>query len=240
MKRVLIIFYWIVSILLLAFVLISFGYRFMESLFIATLFLPGALAVKYIFPKILSADKSKNVANAIYVTIGVIIAEILLFFIAHWCVLQFRAGDLATFGTDYGGPPEIMYNPAFIAIMIAALALGNYFFEKWLYGKYPSEEKPVNFLSERKPISLARDEILYVESNDSVTTVYAAQSRSFKNKTPISQWEDFLGEGFLRIHRSYLVNIGHITGHDSESVTIDDGTELPVSRKYRDAVKHLI
>lgn len=238
MKNTLIISYWIVSILLLAFVLVSLGYRFMESLFIAVLFLPGALAVKFIFPKISFADKTKGTVNAVYVTTGVIIAEILLFFIAHWCVLQMRAGSLATFGNDSNEPPEVMYNPAFIAIMIAALSLGNYYFEKWVGRRYPSEEKPVTFLSDRKPVSLMREEILYVESNDSVTLVYATEGRSFKNKTPISQWEDYLGEGFIRIHRSYLVNEGHISDHGADSVTVDN-TELPVSRKYRDVVKWL-
>ena len=45
MKRFLIISYWVVSILLVAVVLTSIGYRFLEALFIGSMFLPGALAV---------------------------------------------------------------------------------------------------------------------------------------------------------------------------------------------------
>ena len=44
MKRLLIISYWIVSILLVALVLTSVGYQFLEALFIGSMFLPGALA----------------------------------------------------------------------------------------------------------------------------------------------------------------------------------------------------
>ena len=237
MKYLLTISYWILSILLVAFVLVSFGYRFMESLFIASLFLPGALAVKFLFPKLSFKDKMKGILNASYITLGVIVLEVLMFILAHWCVSRIRLGSFSDYKHDWM-QPSIMYNPVFIAIIIAALSVGCYFFEKWLDKRYPSEEKPVTFLSDRKQVSLMRNEILYIESNDSITTVYATQDRSFKNKTPISQWENYLGEGYLRIHRSYLVNIDYITDHNIDSVIID-GTELPVSRKYRGSVKSL-
>ena len=119
--------------------------------------------------------------------------------------------------------------------MISALAVGNYFFEKWLEKRYPTEKKPVTFLSERKSVSLMTDEILFVESNDAVTTVVATEDRHFRNKTPISQWESILGEGFNRIHRTYLVNNAHIESFDKDSVLVG-GYELPVSRKYLKAV----
>ena len=237
MKYTLIISYWILSILLVAFVLVSFGYRFMESLFIASLFLPGALAVRFLFPKLSFKDKTMGILNASYITLGVIVLEVLMFILAHWCVSRIRLGSFSDYNHDWM-QPSIMYNPVFIAIIIAALSVGCFFFEKWLDKRYPSEEKPVTFLSDRKQISLMRNEILYIESNDSITTVYATQGRSFKNKTPISQWENYLGEGYLRIHRSYLVNIDYITDHNIDSVIID-GTELPVSRKYRGSVKSL-
>lgn len=49
MKRLLVISYWILSILLVAICLSSLGYRFLETLFIGMMFLPGALAAKYSF-----------------------------------------------------------------------------------------------------------------------------------------------------------------------------------------------
>ncbi|MDO5443028.1 MAG: LytTR family DNA-binding domain-containing protein [Bacteroidia bacterium] len=238
MKNALIISYWIVSILLLAIVQVSFGYQFMESIFIAALYLPGALTVKYFFPKISFKDKTKGFLNAIYITSGVIIAEILLFIIAHRYVVLSRVGDFTELDYDAPDLPHMISNPVFIAIMIAALSVGNYFFEKWLCHKFPSEEKPVTFHSDRKQVSLMRSEILYIESNDSVTTVFATQERAFRNTTPISQWEGVLGEGFMRIHRSFLVNTEHISGHSHESITIN-GIELPVSRKYKESVKSL-
>lgn len=49
MKRLLVISYWILSILLVAICLSSLGYRFLETLFIGMMFLPGALAANYSF-----------------------------------------------------------------------------------------------------------------------------------------------------------------------------------------------
>lgn len=109
-------------------------HKALESLFIATLFLPGAVAVKFMFPKISFIDKAKGIVNTIYVTAGIIIVEILLFSIAHCCVTMIRDGNF----WHLNERPEIMYNPVFISIMIGALSVGNYFFEQWLDKKLPS------------------------------------------------------------------------------------------------------
>ena len=221
--------------MLLASVLVSLGYLFMESILIASLFLPGAIAAKYLFPKVSFSDRKKGILNASYIMAGIIITEILLFFLAHWYLSLVRSGAR---WYDWPELPRLMYNPIFISIMIAALSVGNYYFGLWLERKFPSEEKPVTFLSDRKQISLMRDEILYIESNDSITTVYATDGRAFRNKTAISQWEEFLGQGFLRIHRSYLINVGHVREYHNDYLDVE-GIELPISRKYRDSVKSL-
>ena len=229
MKKVLSISFWFAAILLVAAVMTSLRYRFAESVFIGTLFLPGALAVKYFYPKVSFADRASGIKDTAFITIGIILGEIILFLMAHY-LLQVMRDDSWNF---YAWPdlPDLLLNPVFIAIMISSLAVGNYFFEKWLEKRYPSEKKPVTFLSERKSVSLMTDEILFVESNDAVTTVVATGDRHFRNKTPISQWEAILGEGFIRIHRAYLVNGTHIESLDKDSVIVG-GCELPVSRKY--------
>ena len=229
MKKMLSISFWLAAILLVAAVMTSLRYRFAESVFIGTLFLPGALAVKYSYPKVSFADRASGIKDTAFITIGIVLGEIMLFMMAHF-VLQVMRDDSWNF---YAWPdlPDLLLNPVFIAIMISGLAVGNYFFEKWLEKRYPSEKKPVTFLSERKSVSLMTDEILFVESNDAVTTVVATEDRHFRNKTPISQWEAILGEGFIRIHRAYLVNNSHIESFDKDSVLVE-GYELPVSRKY--------
>ena len=228
MKRSLIISYWIVSILLVAIVLTSVGYAFPESLFIGSMFLPGALAAKYFFPK------ARGVKDTVFLVLGILMAEILLFLVAHYIILTFR-GNLPLPMWDWPDLPLILTNPVFIALILTTLAAGSYFFESWLDRKRPTKPAPITFTSDRKPVTLPLEEILYVESNDDITTVIATGDRRFRNKTPISQWEAILKPHFLRIHRSYLVNKEAITRVDGDLLYVND-IELPVSRKYKDHV----
>jgi len=45
-----------------------------------------------------------------------------------------------------------------------------------------------------------------------------------------------LGHNFLRIHRSYVVNIDNVTGFDSENIILGEKT-LPIGRSHRDEIK---
>ena len=174
MKRFLIISYWIVSILLVAVVLTSLGYGFLEALFIGSMFLPGALAAKYFFPKV------KGVKDTVFLILGILAGEMLLFLVAHFSIITFR-GNLPGPVMEWPDIPHILTNPVFIAIILTALAAGSYFFESWLDWKRPTKPVPITFTSDRKPVTLPLEEILYVESNDDITTVIATGDRRFRN-----------------------------------------------------------
>lgn len=230
MQRLLVISYWVVSVLLVSLVLTSLGYHFLEAVFVGTMFLPGALMAKYFFPKVDFKERRTAIRNTVYIVLGILIAEVLLFLVAHYYIMNLRAEQ-----QQMNDIPQLLTNPAFIAIILTALATGSHFFEAWLERKHPASPAPITFTSERKPITLSIEEILYVESNDDVTTVMATGGRSFRNITPISRWEAILKPHFIRIHRSYLVNKAAITDIDVDILLIGE-TQLPISRKYKDEV----
>ena len=234
MKRTLVISYWVLSILLVAVILSSLGYRFMEAVFISTMFLPGALAAKFFFPKVDFRNRKAGVKDTIFIVLGILVAEVFLFLVTHFDILRDRENVV-----DWIGLPDILTNPVFIALILTVLAAGSYFFERWLDRIRPTAPAPITFTSDRKPVTLPLGEILYVESNDATTTVVATDDRRFKNITPISQWEAILSPHFLRIHRSYLVNKAAITRVDGDLLYVND-IELPISRKYKDAVENEI
>ena len=234
MKRLLVISYWVLSILLVAVILSSLGYRFMEAVFIGTVFLPGALAAKYFFPKVDFRNRKAGIRDTVFIVLGILVAEVFLFLMTHYYIMRYRENM-----DEWTALPDILTNPVFIAVIITALAAGSYFFERWLDRKRPTAPAPITFTSDRKPVTLPLSEILYVESNDATTTVVATGDRRFKNITPISQWEAILKPHFLRIHRSYLVNKDAVTRVDGDLLYVDD-IELPVSRKYKEAVVNQI
>lgn len=234
MKRLLVISYWIISVLLVAFVLVSLGYSFPEALFVGTLFLPGALAAKFFFPKVCFKKRGAGIKDAVFIVLGILVGEILLLLVAHYYITLLREGHHV--------PPQLMpdiphllTNPVFIAIILTALAAGAYLFESWLDRRHPDQPGPVTFISDRKPVTLSQDELLYIESNDDATSVVARNGRRFKNYTPISHWEANLSPHFIRIHRAFLVNRAAITRVDVDFLYLGD-IQLPISRKYKDAV----
>lgn len=234
MKIFLTISFWIAAVSFTAAVFVSFGYSYAESFMISTLFLPGALAVNFFFPTVSFRDKAAGIKNVAVIILAVIVAEILLMIVVNMIIWRIREW----FNIAYTPPADVLTNPFFIAIITAVLAFGGFFFEKWLDNVFPTVRGPVTFLSERKAISLDIQEILFVESNDSITIVYATGNRQYRNTTSISQWGMTLGNDFIRIHRSYLVNKSFIDAVEYDGVTIG-GYELPVSRKYKDSVLQL-
>ena len=85
-------------------------------------------------------------------------------------------------------------------------------------------------------MTLPLAEIAYVESNDTEVRIVTLSGEAYRNRTGIGQWENLLGEDFLRIHRSYLINVNSASIVSPDLVSVC-GTELPVSRKYKETVK---
>ncbi len=228
--------YWIAAVIMTSCILTSLGYKFSEALFIGTTFLPGAMAVRYFYPKAVSDDPGNSMKNLIFLSLGIIVSQIFIVLLAH-ILINILRDDVRHFYFSQE-LPEILMNPIFIAVITVIISVGYHFMEQWLKNKYPHSQSSITFLSDRRPITLKIDEILYVESNDSVTTVYASENRRYKNKTSISKWEANLGRRFVRIHRSYLVNKSTLKNMDSDTVYIGE-KELPISRKYRRLVKNI-
>lgn len=84
---------------------------------------------------------------------------------------------------------------------------------------------------ERVDIPLA--EILYIESQLRTVEIHLQSGNFHRCYRSISELEAQLEEqGFLRIHRSYLVNMGKLKRFQSKGAVLTDGTELPVSTQH--------
>ena len=220
--------YWIAAVLTIALILPSLGYSFALGMLMASLFLPGTFIVKYLLPKILKEEGKKKIANAVFLFIAVAIIEFLIIVSVHlW---------ISDSSLPYPSIAGVLVNPMFVTIIITLLSIGDHFLSKWLKEKCPIEDSQITFISDRHRISLMPDEIIYIESNDREVTVFATEDRTYRNKTGISQWENILGDNFIRIHRSYIVNRASITSIDKDFICISE-IELPISRKYYKAVQ---
>ncbi len=68
------------------------------------------------------------------------------------------------------------------------------------------------------------------------STVLSAGGRTYDLSVSISEVEKTLGDGFLRCHRSYIVNLRYVRAVSGDRLTLDDGTKIPVARSMKKTV----
>ena len=236
MKKILpIVVYWIVAMLVTALILLSLDYHLWQALIMSLTFLPSAMALSFFLPKVdRHRGRRQRILDTIYIVLGVMAMAFMLIYLFQMAVFY----SVGPYGYREWELPSMLGNPVFIAAILALLAYGNYLLMKWLEERYPST-RPITFNSEHRKVSLKKEDILYVESRDSEVWVMAKDGQSYRNRNGISQWENLLGEGFLRIHRAFLVNVSHATLSTPDTVLVD-GKELPVSRKNKETVKAVL
>jgi DNA-binding LytR/AlgR family response regulator len=87
---------------------------------------------------------------------------------------------------------------------------------------------------------IRRDDVRYVQAQGDYARLHTEEA-SYLVRVPMSdlerQWAD---AGFVRVHRSYLVSLAHLSrirlGSDHPSVTVGQA-ELPVSRRLLPALR---
>lgn len=80
--------------------------------------------------------------------------------------------------------------------------------------------------------------ISLLEANNNYTTIYT-ESDKFIYSTVLKKMEEKLpSAGFLRVHRSYVINVNSVSGFEGNMLFIGE-KKIPVSKQYRDLVFNL-
>lgn len=80
-------------------------------------------------------------------------------------------------------------------------------------------------------VRIDRRRILYLESRLRMLRLVTERGEhSFYASLEDAQRQ--LGEGFLRCHKSFLVNLEKVERFSREQIVLEDGTHIPVSRSY--------
>ena len=100
--------------------------------------------------------------------------------------------------------------------------------------------KAIFFDTDGGSIRLLTDEIIYVESFDHFLEIQTTQLKHTV-KIPLREIESKLTSGFIRCHRSYIVNMRFIKKITRTEVTLDSGKAIPLSRRlYTDVNKAML
>ena len=243
MRTIITINYWILSVLIVALIIMfAADVQFTRALFIGMMFLPGALAAKFMLPSVSFKKKGEGIRNVIYICLAILILEYLLLIVSYSFILE--PGVRMINGINVQNPLWFpsntgLMNPLVIAVIVSALAIGGSLIDRWLTRNHPEMESPITFCSDRKRVSLLPSQMLYIESCDTEVYIHTTDGRKLRNKTGISQWESALGYPFVRIHRAFLVNSNHVKSYNQDTVKVGEES-LPVSRKYQKGLKDIL
>lgn len=86
---------------------------------------------------------------------------------------------------------------------------------------------------------ISLEQIHYLKADGSYTRFVTADKEYTLSGNLNTISEKINNPSFIRIHRSYIVNVNSITGVDNNYVFIDTET-LPISRSYKEAVNRVI
>ncbi len=75
------------------------------------------------------------------------------------------------------------------------------------------------------------DEITYLKNDHVYIEVHTA-GRSYLTRSNMSEYLEKMPGNFLRIHRSYAINIDHLTQIEGDEVIIGD-TRIPIAKSYK-------
>ena len=103
------------------------------------------------------------------------------------------------------------------------------------------EDRFLYVKSEYKFVRIMFDDIVYIEGlNDYVKIRLSSSQKSVSCLMNMKTLEDYLPQPeFLRVHRSYIVNMGKVDAVDHLRLIIGDAV-IPVSDSYKDAVMQYV
>ena len=112
----------------------------------------------------------------------------------------------------------------------------------------PSQQEPITRIPVKygtKIIILQTDEILYLEAQDDYVKLVTSKGKYLRQNTMKHFEKRLSSKDFVRIHRSYIVNVNFIKqleAYDnySHAVILNDQTRLPVSRSGSGELKKLL
>ena len=100
------------------------------------------------------------------------------------------------------------------------------------------EENVLYLKCDHRFIRVECDDIRFIEGQSEYLKIHLVSEDAFLTHMTFKQISDNLPSNFIHIHRSYLVNMKHVTTAERTFVLLNDGTCLPVSDSKRNLLMH--
>ncbi len=236
--------FWIVVYGLLTVIFTDwFGGR-MEAFYYVSLLLPVIMGTSYFFnyfliPRYLFKRRFVQFGlYSFYMLVVSVCLEMIAAVSALLLIVFYGINENAVLFTDVFSMAGILY---FIVLFTSfVLLLKHYFVDQRAIAELEEKQAMLDqgyftVRSNRQTAKVRFDDLLYIESLGDYIEIHLLDGTEVTSKEKISHMERTLPDGFLRIHRSFIVNRAKISSFSREYVMMGE-KELPISRSYKQEV----
>ena len=234
-------------ILIYGLLTLIFSNRFggsMEAFYYVSLLMPVIMGTSYFFnyflvPRYLFKRKFFLFGlYSLYMLVVSVCLEMIAAISALLLVIYYGINENAVLFTDVFAMAGILY---FIVLFTSfVILIRHYFVDQQAIGSLEEKQARIDrgyftVRSNRQTSRIKYEELVYLESLGDYIEFHLDNGSSISSKEKISHMERQLPEGFLRIHRSFIVNRSRISSFGMDHVMLGE-KELPVSRSYKQKV----
>jgi len=236
--------FWIVVYGLLTIIFSDWFGGSMDAFYYVSLLMPVIMGTSYFFNYFLVPHylfKRRFFLFGLY-TFYMFVVSVCLEMIAAISALlltvYYGINENAVLFTDVFTMAGILY---FIVLFTSfILLIKHYFVDQRAIGSLEEKQAQIDrgcftVRSNRQTSSIRFDDLVYLESLGDYIEFHLENGSSISSKEKISHMENSLPDGFLRIHRSFIVNRSKISSFSREYVMMGE-KELPISRSYKQKV----
>lgn len=215
-----------------------------EAFYYVSLLMPVIIGTSYFFnyvlvPRFLFKRKLLHfVLYSFYMLVVSLCLEMIAGILAFILMVYYGITENGVLITDV----FIMAGTLYFVVLLMSfiLLIRHYFVDQQAIGSLEEKQALLNkgyftVRSNRQTANVRFDELLYLESLGDYIEFHLENGSRISSKEKISHMENELPDGFLRIHRSFIVNRSKISSFSREFVVVGE-KELPISRSYKQKV----
>ncbi len=235
--------FWVLIATLLIIIFAQADGDYLKTFYFVTFLMPVAIGTSYFFnnflvPKyLLNQQYFKFGLYLLYTLVFSLYFELLVLTVSFIVLANYQYANLHPYSTNLLLLTFTIYLIVFIKAFV--LILKKYQLKEIVITQLEHEQeknslKTITVRSDRKNIPIELDKIIYIESLADYVKIQTSDEQVI-TKEKISELNLRLPDTFIRTHRSYLVNVRHVSSYSREEVITTAG-RIPISRTYKKQV----
>ena len=237
--------YWVIAIFFLSAIFGRSWGNTVEAFYFICLLLPVIMATSYFFIYYLVPEfllQGRYFLFALYFVYMVIVSlflEMIVLIFTFILLIQYNFGEMGRNAHDTLLLAIVMYLIVFFTaflIMTRQLIVSHNRITNLKENSDKLKRPFLQIVSQRRSVRIPFDEIQYIESYSDFIKIISDSAGEIISKERISAIEKTLPDTFLRIHRSFIVNLEKVTRFDYNGVEIN-GITITIGRTYK---KHVL